>query len=226
MFNGCARPEVSHNYTSVNSKDPWIRHKHFTIIAPQMNPWETWEILGYYGNNITIYSGVAHKNRSIWINYSIQVVPRNAENYKMRLGLFDKERTMGFHEAALKTVDAINNKDQEYLKKYVNKEGFKSARYTTVNHYPAIEVETYKTSSKAVDIKEKHEKIYYIYTYSKTGKLKQYIVTISADIDEPYPDDPKLTVNYSFEDMLQRAQQSLDSFTPSDEDFGDYEVSG
>lgn len=226
MFQGCARPEVSHTYTSVNPKDPWIRHKHFTIIAPQMNTLETWEVLGYYSNNITIYSGVAHKNRSIWIEYSIQVIPRNAENYKVRLGLFDKERTLGFHETALKTIEAINKNDQEYLKKYATTEGFKSARYTTVNHYPAIEVETYKTSSKVVDIKEKYKNIYYIYSYSKTGKLKQYMLAISADIDEPYSDDPKLTVNYSFEDMLQRAQRSLDSFTPSDEDFGEHEVSG
>jgi hypothetical protein len=86
-------------------------------------------------------------------------------------------------------------------------------------------VETHKRSGKDGKYDD-YKKTYYVYTYSKTGKLKQYMISISASFDKPYPDDPKLTVNYSFQDMLQRAKRSLDSFTPSDEDFGEHEVSG
>lgn len=225
LFQGCAQPEVSHRFSQVDPNDPWIRHKHFTIMVPQMNTWETWEILGYYSNNISVYSGITHKNRSVWIDYGLQVIPRNAENYKVRLGLFDKERIHGFHETALKTVEAMQKQDQEYLKKYASTEGFVSAHYTTVNHYPAIEVETHKKSGKFGQYDD-YKKTYYIYTYSKTGKLKQYMISISASFDKPYSDDPQLSVNYSFEDMLRRAQRSLDSFTPSDEDFAEGEVSG
>ena len=228
IIQGCTtQPEVSHHFTQVDPNSPWIKHKHFTIKIPYMNPIEPrWTVLGYYSNNITVYTSIVHpSNKTSWIDYGIQIIPRNAENYKVRLGLFDKERTMGFHETALKTIEAINEKDQEYLKKYATTEGFKSARYTTVNHYPAIEVEIHNRSGKDGKYDD-YKKTYYVYTHSKTGKLKQYMISISASLDKPYPDDPKLTVNYSFQDMLQRAQRSLDSFTPSDEDFGPDEVSG
>ena len=66
---------------------------------------------------------------------------------------------------------------------------------------------------------DKYSKQYWLYSYSKTGKLKVYTITISVDIDKPNADDPQLLVEYSFEDMLKRSQRSLDSFVASDEDF-------
>ena len=66
---------------------------------------------------------------------------------------------------------------------------------------------------------DKYSREYFFITYSKTGKLKVYTITISVDIDKPNADDPQLLVEYSFEDMLKRSQRSLDSFVASDEDF-------
>ena len=106
--------------------------------------------------------------------------------------------------------------ESRYLNnKYWEKRGIVSARYGNVNKYPAIELTT-KTKYRDTD---KYSKIYKLYSYSKTGKLKAYVITISVDIDKPNADDPELLVHYSFEDMLKRSQRSLDSFIASDEDF-------
>lgn len=118
-------------------------------------------------------------------------------------------------------IEAIKNKDEQYLKEeYLDwitwkNRGIISTKYSNVNKYPAIEIDMYK---KYMEM-DKYSKEYWLYSYSKTGKLKVYAITISVDIDKPNADDPELLVEYSFEDMLKRSQRSLDSFVASDEDF-------
>lgn len=223
-FIGCSGVEPSPSFynISIESTNKIGYFKHYSILPPEIkqNEFDQWKFIRSQTTDAFTFHQKRKNDGVLWLSYGLEITPRNAENYKVRLGLFDKERTLGFHETALKTMEAIKNKNQEYLKKYTTKEGFKSARYTTVNHYPAIEVETL---TKYREWNE-YEKIYYLYSYTKSGKLKQYQIKIYAHLANP--DIVNLKNQYSFEDMLQRAQRSLDSFSPSDEDFGEHEVSG
>lgn len=224
MFLGCSGIEPSPSFynISINSSNKRAYFKHYSILPPEIkqNELDQWKFIRSQTTDAFTFHLKRMHDGVMWLSYGVEITPRNAENYKVRLGLFDKERTLGFHDTALKTIEAIKNKDQEYLKKYANTEGFKSARYTTVNHYPAIEMEMY---TKYREWNE-YEKKYYLYSYTKTGKLKQYQIKIYAHLANP--DNASLKDQYSFQDMLQRAKRSLDSFTPSDEDFGPDEVSG
>lgn len=223
-FVGCngIEPSPSFYNISIESANKRAYFKHYSILPPEIkqNELDQWKFIRSQTTDAFTFHQKRKNDGVLWLSYGLEITPRNAENYKVRLGLFDKERTMGFNKWALMDVEAINNKDQEYLKKYANKEGFKSARYTTVNHYPAIEVEIF-TKYREWD---EYGKIYYLYSYTKTGKLKQYQIKIYAHLANP--DIVNLKNQYTFEDMLQRAQKSLDSFTPSDEDFDPDEVSG
>lgn len=230
IFTGCTRVEPSHSFFKMDIKSSNKRayFRHYSIIPPEIKEGEVqqWKFVRTQTTDLFTFDLRRKSDGVLWLGYGLQIIPRNAENYKKRLGLFDEERTYGFHETALKTVEAMQKQDQEYLKKYASTEGFKNARYTTVNHYPAIEVETYKTAKIAKNYEVVRKKTYYIYSYSKTGKLKQYMIDLIFQGGNPDLEELHLKSQYTFEDMLRRAQRSLDSFTPSDEDFAEGEVSG
>ena len=212
LFIGCA-PRVSHTFEKIDSNNPIIRHNHFTIMQPTLIKDEKWTRMNYYDNLVSIYTGLDHKkDKSVWINYSLEIQTYSGENEKKG----DKK-----FQYYSKEIEAIKHKDEKYLKEeylqwitWQNK-GIISAKYSNVNKYPAIQIDMYKKYMST----DKYSKQYWLYSYSKTGKLKVYTITISVDIDKPNADDPQLLVEYSFEDMLKRSQRSLDSFVASDEDF-------
>lgn len=217
LFIGCSQ-RVSHTFEKIDPNDPIIKHKHFTMNVPNETPvkWD-WIRTNYYDNNVIISHYLQHfdKNRKstggIWKDYHLEIGTRSAENYKPEYNDLEHE---------LRRLKAIKEKDEQYLKDYYSKESFKkdgiiSLGFESVNKYQAIVITMHK---KYMDM-DKYSKHYSFYSYSKTGKLKRYDITISTDIDKPNADDPELLVEYSFEDMLKRSQRSLDSFTPTDEDF-------
>lgn len=230
-FVGCSGVEPSPSFyiISIESANKRAYFKHYSILPPEIKQGEVeqWKFVRTQTTDLFTFDLRRKNDGVLWLGYGLQVTPRNAENYKVRLGLFDKERTLGFNKWALMDVEAIKKQDKEYLiKEYATTEGFKSARYTTVNHYPAIEVETYKTTKIAKNYEVVRKKTFYIFSYSKTGKLKQYVIELIFEGGNPDSEELQLKSKYTFEDMLQRVQRSLDSFTPSDEDFGPDEVSG
>ena len=173
---------------------------------------EKWTRMNYYDNLVSIYTGLDHKkDKSVWINYSLKIQTYSGENERKG----DKK-----FQYYSKEIEAIKNKDERYLLEIKNhpsyaNDGIVSMKYGNVNKYPAIEIDMYKKYMNT----DKYSKQYWLYSYSKTGKLKVYTITISVDIDKPNADDTQLFVEYSFEDMLKRSQRSLDSFVASDEDF-------
>jgi hypothetical protein len=212
LFMGCA-PRVSHTFEKIDPNNPIIKHNHFTIMQPTPIKDEKWTRMNYYNNLVSIYTGLDHKkDKSVWINYSLKIQTYSGENERKG----DKK-----FQYYSKEIEAIKNKDEQYLKQeYLEwitwqNRGIISAKYSNVNKYPAIEIDMYKKYMNT----DKYSKQYWLYSYSKTGKLKVYVITISVDIDKPNADDPQLLVEYSFEDMLKRSQRSLDSFVASDEDF-------
>ena len=218
LFIGCA-PRVSHTFEKIDPNNPIIKHNHFTMIAPEETPvkWE-WIRTNYYDNDVIISHYLKHfdKNRKptggIWKDYHLEIQTYSGENERKG----DKK-----FQYYSKEIEAIKNKDEQYLKQeYLEwitwqNRGIVSMKYGNVNKYPAIEIDMYKKYMNT----DKYSKQYWLYSYSKTGKLKVYTITISVDIDKPNADDPQLLVEYSFEDMLKRSQRSLDSFVASDEDF-------
>lgn len=212
LFMGCA-PRVSHTFEKIDPNNPIIKHNHFTIMQPTPIKDEKWTRMNYYDNLVSIYIGLDHKkDKSVWINYSLKIQTYSGENERKG----DKK-----FQYYSKEIEAIKNKDEQYLKQeYLEwitwqNRGIVSMKYGNVNKYPAIEIDMYKKYMNT----DKYSKQYWLYSYSKTGKLKVYTITISVDIDKPNADDPQLLVEYSFEDMLKRSQRSLDSFVASDEDF-------
>lgn len=212
LFMGCA-PRVSHTFEKIDPNNPIIKHNHFTIMQPTPIKDEKWTRMNYYDNLVSIYTGLDHKkDKSVWINYSLKIQTYSGENERKG----DKK-----FQYYSKEIEAIKNKDEQYLKQeYLEwitwqNRGIVSMKYGNVNKYPAIEIDMYKKYMNT----DKYSKQYWLYSYSKTGKLKVYTITISVDIDKPNADDPQLLVEYSFEDMLKRSQRSLDSFVASDEDF-------
>ncbi|MCK9546792.1 MAG: hypothetical protein M0Q25_08830, partial [Sulfurospirillaceae bacterium] len=218
LFLGCMA-RVSHTFEKIDPNNPVVKHKHFTMIAPDETPikWE-WIRTNYYDNEVTVSHYLQHFNKDkkptegIWKGYSLQILTYSAENEKGR------DKKLQYY---LKALESIKNRDEQYLKEeYLEwttwkKRGIVSAEYGSVNKHPAIVADTH-TKYRDTD---KYSREYFFLTYSKTGKLKAYIITISVDIDKPNADDPELLVEYSFEDMLKRSQRSLDSFVASDEDF-------
>lgn len=218
LFIGCGQ-RVSHTFEKIDPNDPIIKHKHFTMNVPNETPvkWD-WIRTNYYDNDVIISHYLQHfdKNRkstgSIWKDYHLEIGTYSAENRKKG------DKTFEYYT---KELQAIKNKDEQYLKdNYLNhpsyaNDGITSIKYGNVNKYPAIVIDMYKKYMNT----DKYSREYSFLSYSKTGKLKAYIITISTDIDKPNADDPELLVEYSFEDMLKRSQRSLDSFTPTDEDF-------
>lgn len=211
LFMGCA-PRVSHTFEKIDPNNPIIKHNHFTIMQPTPIKDEKWTRMNYYDNLVSIYTGLDHKkDKSVWINYSLKIQTYSGENERKG----DKK-----FQYYSKEIEAIKNKDERYLLEIKNhpsyaNDGIVSMKYGNVNKYPAIEIDMYKKYMNT----DKYSKQYWLYSYSKTGKLKVYTITISVDIDKPNADDPQLLVEYSFEDMLKRSQRSLDSFVASDEDF-------
>jgi len=212
LFMGCA-PRVSHTFEKIDPNNPIIKHNHFTIMQPTPIKDEKWTRMNYYDNLVSIYIGLDHKkDKSVWINYSLKIQTYSGENERKG----DKK-----FQYYSKEIEAIKNKDEQYLKQeYLEwitwqNRGIVSMKYGNVNKYPAIEIDMYKKYMNT----DKYSKQYWLYSYSKTGKLKVYTITISVDIDKPNADDTQLLVEYSFEDMLKRSQRSLDSFVASDEDF-------
>lgn len=212
LFMGCA-PRVSHTFEKIDPNNPIIKHNHFTIMQPTPIKDEKWTRMNYYDNLVSIYTGLDHKkDKSVWINYSLKIQTYSGENERKG----DKK-----FQYYSKEIEAIKNKDEQYLKQeYLEwitwqNRGIVSMKYGNVNKYPAIEIDMYKKYMNT----DKYSKQYWLYSYSKTGKLKVYTITISVDIDKPNADDTQLLVEYSFEDMLKRSQRSLDSFVASDEDF-------
>lgn len=212
LFLGCMA-RVSHTFEKIDPNNPVVKHKHFTVMQPTPIKNEKWTRMDYYDNQVSIYMGLKHKkNRSVWIDYGLEIRTYSAENEKGR------DKKLQYY---LKALEAIKNRDEQYLKEeYLDwitwkKRGIISAKYENVNKYPAIVADTH-TKYRDTD---KYSREYFFLTYSKTGKLKAYIITISVDIDKADADDPELLVHYSFEDMLKRSQRSLDSFVASDEDF-------
>ena len=212
LFMGCA-PRVSHTFEKIDPNNPIIKHNHFTIMQPTPIKDEKWTRMNYYDNLVSIYIGLDHKkDKSVWINYSFKIQTYSGENERKG----DKK-----FQYYSKEIEAIKNKDEQYLKQeYLEwitwqNRGIVSMKYGNVNKYPAIEIDMYKKYMNT----DKYSKQYWLYSYSKTGKLKVYTITISVDIDKPNADDTQLLVEYSFEDMLKRSQRSLDSFVASDEDF-------
>ena len=217
LFIGFA-PRVSHTFEKIDPNNPIIKHNHFTMIAPEETPvkWE-W-IRTIFGNsNVIIDHTLNHfdKNRkftgSVWKSYGLEIQTYSGENEKKG------DNTLQYYS---KEIEAIKNKDERYLLEIKNhpsyaNDGIVSMKYGNVNKYPAIQIDMYKKYMST----DKYSKQYWLYSYSKTGKLKVYTITISVDIDKPNADDPQLLVEYSFEDMLKRSQRSLDSFVASDEDF-------
>ena len=211
LFMGCA-PRVSHTFEKIDPNNPIIKHNHFTIMQPTPIKDEKWTRMNYYDNLVSIYIGLDHKkDKSVWINYSLKIQTYSGENERKG----DKK-----FQYYSKEIEAIKNKDERYLLEIKNhpsyaNDGIVSMKYGNVNKYPAIEIDMYKKYMNT----DKYSKQYWLYSYSKTGKLKVYTITISVDIDKPNADDTQLLVEYSFEDMLKRSQRSLDSFVASDEDF-------
>jgi len=211
LFMGCA-PRVSHTFEKIDPNNPIIKHNHFTIMQPTPIKDEKWTRMNYYDNLVSIYTGLDHKkDKSVWINYSLKIQTYSGENERKG----DKK-----FQYYSKEIEAIKNKDERYLLEIKNhpsyaNDGIVSMKYGNVNKYPAIEIDMYKKYMNT----DKYSKQYWLYSYSKTGKLKVYTITISVDIDKPNADDTQLLVEYSFEDMLKRSQRSLDSFVASDEDF-------
>ncbi len=222
LFVGCA-PRVSHTFEKIDANNPIVKHEHFTIMQPTPIKDEKWTRINYYDNLVSIYTGLDHKkDRSVWINYSLEIQTRSGENYTFKDSLiFGKTITAGYKEQILVEKEAMEKRNKEYLEnRYLNneywkKKGIVSAKYSNVNKYLAIEI---TTKTKYMDV-DKYLREYKLYSYSKTGKLKYYEIIISVDIDKANIDDPELLVEYSFEDMLKRSQRSLDSFVASDEDF-------
>ena len=228
LFVGCA-PRVSHTFEKIDPNNPIIKHKHFTMIAPDETPvkWE-WIRTNYYDNNVIISHYLKHfdKNKkstgSIWKDYHLEIRTYSGENYTFKDSLiFGKTITAGYKEQILVEKEAMEKRNKEYLEnRYLNneywkKKGIISVKYSNVNKYLAIEI---TTKTKYMDV-DKYLREYKLYSYSKTGKLKYYEIIISVDIDKANADDPELLVEYSFEDILKRSQRSLDSFVASDEDF-------
>jgi hypothetical protein len=211
LFVGCA-PRVSHTFEKIDSNNPIVKHEHFTIMQPTPIKDEKWTRMNYYDNLVSIYTGLDHKkDRSVWINYSLEIQTYSGENEK---------KGDNTHEYFLKRLEAIKNKDEQHLLSIKNHPSYKndgiiSMKYGNVNNYPARIKDMYKKYMNT----DKYSREYFFIIYSKTGKLKVYIITISVDIDKANEDDPQLLVEYSFEDMLKRSQRSLDSFVASDEDF-------
>ena len=217
LFLGCSQ-KVTYVNEIVDENNPIIRMKHYSVIVPNGTPvkWE-W-IRTIFGNsNVIIDHTLNHfdKNRkstgSVWKSYGLEIQTYSGENERKG------DNTLQYY---LKRLEAIKNKDEQHLLEiknhpsYVN-DGIVSMKYGNVNKYPARIKDMYKKYMNT----DKYSREYFFITYSKTGKLKVYTITISVDIDKPNADDPQLLVEYSFEDMLKRSQRSLDSFVASDEDF-------
>lgn len=217
LFLGCSQ-KVTYVNEIVDENNPIIKMKHYSVIVPNGTPvkWE-W-IRTIFGNsNVIIDHTLNHfdKNRkstgSVWKSYGLEIQTYSEENEKKG------DNTLQYYS---KEIEAIKNKDERYLLEIKNhpsyaNDGIVSMKYGNVNKYPAIQIDMYKKYMST----DKYSKQYWLYSYSKTGKLKVYTITISVDIDKPNADDPQLLVEYSFEDMLKRSQRSLDSFVASDEDF-------
>jgi hypothetical protein len=211
LFLGCMA-RVSHTFEKIDPNNPVVKHKHFTVMQPTPIKDEKWTRMDYYDNLVSIYTGLNHKkDGSVWIDYGLQILTYSAENEKGR------DKKLQYY---LKALEAIKNRDEQHLLSIKNHPSYKndgivSMGYGKVNKYPARIKDTH-TKYRDTD---KYSREYFFLTYSKTGKLKAYVITISVDIDKPNADDPELLVEYSFEDMLKRSQRSLDSFVASDEDF-------
>lgn len=217
LFLGCSQ-KVTYVNEIVDENNPIIKMKHYSVIVPNGTPvkWE-W-IRTIFGNsNVIIDHTLNHfdKNRkstgSVWKSYGLEIQTYSGENEKKG------DNTLQYYS---KEIEAIKNKDERYLLEIKNhpsyaNDGIVSMKYGNVNKYPAIQIDMYKKYMST----DKYSKQYWLYSYSKTGKLKVYVITISVDIDKPNADNPQLLVEYSFEDMLKRSQRSLDSFVASDEDF-------
>lgn len=219
LFLGCSsvKPDMEFYSIDIESSNKTAYFKHFNILAPIIkdeNEAKKWNFLAsdnIYSFNMGLNKYNDKKNVR-WLKYSLEIQTYSGENEKKG----DKK-----FQYYSKEIEAIKNKDEKYLKEeYLEwttwqNRGIISAKYSNVNKYPAIQIDMYKKYMNT----DKYSKQYWLYSYSKTGKLKVYVITISVDIDKPNADDPQLLVEYSFEDMLKRSQRSLDSFVASDEDF-------
>lgn len=219
LFLGCigVKPDMEFYSIDIESSNKMLYFKHFSILAPIIkdeSEASKWHFIA--SENIHSFNMGLNKNNNQkdvrWLKYHLEIRTYSAENEKGR------DKKLQYY---LKALEAIKNRDEQYLKEeYLDwitwkKRGIISAKYENVNKYPAIVADTH-TKYRDTD---KYSREYFFLTYSKTGKLKAYIITISVDIDKADADDPELLVHYSFEDMLKRSQRSLDSFVASDEDF-------
>ena len=218
LFLGCigVKPDMEFYSMDIESSNKMLYFKHFNILAPIIkdeSEASKWHFIA--SENIHSFNMGLNKNndqRDVrWLKYHLQIRTYSAENEKKG------DSSLEYY---LKRMEAIKNRDEQHLLSIKNHPSYKndgivSMGYGKVNKYPARIKDTH-TKYRDTD---KYSREYFFLTYSKTKKLKAYVITISVDIDKPNADDPELLVNYSFEDMLKRSQRSLDSFIASDEDF-------
>ncbi|NLM99400.1 MAG: hypothetical protein GX170_05195, partial [Campylobacteraceae bacterium] len=180
LFLGCMA-RVSHTFEKIDPNNPVVKHKHFTVMQPTPIKDEKWTRMDYYDNLVSIYTGLNHKkDGSVWIDYGLQILTYSAENEKGR------DKKLQYY---LKALEAIKNRDEQHLLSIKNHPSYKndgivSMGYGKVNKYPARIKDTH-TKYRDTD---KYSREYFFLTYSKTGKLKAYVITISVDIDKPNAD--------------------------------------
>lgn len=225
-FIGCTERYIYENLESFNLNGSTIIREQFSFIIPDdtglKNGWR--KQYNIPKDNIVSFS----YNKPFFETYFFRIHSRSAENCsyttQSMLPIFGKKTSYtfyaGLNERDLKRLEAIKNKNEEYLKLdfledyYWNKDGIISAKFSNVNQYSAIEIMTEKEYKDKI----KYQKIYYIYTYTETGKLKEYKITISANINKLKEKHIQTSVEYSFEDMIRRSQRTLDSLKLTNED--------
>lgn len=227
MFIGCSKIYIHKTLENFGLNGSTIMRKHFSCIIPDdtglKGGWKKTD--NYISNGVTFSYYV--QNLGI---YSFRINTRSSENHicstESMLPLFGKKtiytRKVGDKERDLQRLEAVKNQDEKYLKerflkdRYWNIKGIVSAKFSNINHYTAIEIMTETKDNNRVH----YEKIYYIYTYTRNEKLKEYEIIISATIDKSQENYIQQSVEYSFEDMLNRSKTSLDSLKLIDEDIG------
>lgn len=224
LFIGCSKRYIYEVLEDYNLNGSTIIREQFSFIIPDDTGLKGGWKKRWNGNNPEIIK-LQHNIGRYDEKYSLRIVSRSSENYSYKgthnsspFGFggskISYEVKGGTKEIDLQRLEAIKNKDEEYLRVnfleggYWKAHGIVSVNFSNVNQYPAIEVMSKKEITKN---ETKYTKTYYIYTYTKTEKLKEYRMEISANID-------KSEEKYSFEDMLKRSQRSLDSLKLTDED--------
>lgn len=227
LFIGCSKIYIHKTLENFGLNGSAIMRKHFSCIIPDDTGLKDgWKKTDNYISNGVIFS----YNVPYLAIYSFSINTRSSENHlcttESMLPLFGKKtiftHKVGDKERDLQRLEAIKNKDEKYLKerflkdRYWNVKGIVSAKFSNINHYSAIEIMTETKHNNRVH----YEKKYYIYAYTRNEKLKEYEITISATIDKSQENYIQPSVEYSFEDMLNRSKTSLDSLKLIDEDIG------